>query len=72
MCPNASKCFHFIFGFTALNKWKYLSNICHFCCITNSSSCTAPSLTLCTFWQHSVGGMVPKKNADVFRFLFDA
>lgn len=37
--------FYFIFGFTALNKWKYLSNICHFCCITNSSSCTAPSLT---------------------------
>ena len=45
MCHNASKCFYFIFGFTALNKWKYLSNICHFCCITNSSSCTAPSLT---------------------------
>ena len=41
------------------------------------SSFRAPSLipqkkNFCTFWQHSVGGMVPKKNADVFRFLFDA
>ena len=51
--------FYFNFGFTALNKWKYLSNGCHFCCITNSGSCKAPGshsteMNFCTFWQNSV------------------
>lgn len=41
------------------------------------SSCREPSLipqkkNCCTFWQHSVGRTGSKKNADVFRFLFDA